>query len=112
MDKRERVSKGRLFIFYSLLFSQSTSSCIAAANIYHTEVLLRWMLCLQRARAVLIFAAIHFLFAESISILDPNYGERARERRGSCDCAQKTPHRLIRLLQSQGQKIIWPGVMA
>jgi hypothetical protein len=73
MDKRERARAALVYFLLVTFFAQSTSSCIAAANIYHTEVFIAMDVgCLQRASAVAIFAAIHFLFTESISILDPN----------------------------------------
>lgn len=113
MDKSEWARAACLFST-RYFFSQSTSSCTAAANVYHTGVFIAMdgMPSKSQRRAA-IFAAIHFLFAKSISILDPRAGERASEKEGVVTARKKRrAHRLIRLLQSQGQKIIWPGVMA
>jgi len=90
MDERPSL----LFIFYSLLFFQSTSSCSTAANIYH----IGFYFCTIKGRHQwpAIFAAIHFLFAKSISILDLEGGLAI--------AGKKSRAPLIRLLQSQGQK--------
>lgn len=113
MDKSEWARAACLFST-RYFFSQSTSSCTAAANVYHTGVFIAMGGMPSKSQRRGYFCSNPLFVCQINFHSGPESGRASKRKGGSCDCALKknAAHRLIRLLQSQGQKIIWPGVMA